>query len=95
MSIAKYFKDNKEAYEVMNDPKSLCYLLLILQEATDHYMNDVRKKLSDKRRTVQQKAEDALKIAQAIIAAEKRARELELYNTHKVISRGMSVITDI
>ena len=95
MSIAKYFKDNKEAYEVMNDPKCLSYLLLIMQEATDNYMNDVRKKLSDPRRTIQQKAEDALKIAQAVIAAEKKVRELELYNAHKIISRGMSVITDI
>ena len=58
-------------------------------------MEDAKKKLSDPRRSIQDKAQDSLDIAQAIIRAEKRLRELELYNVVGLKSRGMSVIIDV
>ena len=70
-------------------------VLFIIQEATDKYMEDAKKKLSDPRRSIQEKAQDSLDIAQAIIRAEKKLRELELYNVVGLKSRGMSVIIDV
>ena len=93
--LLKHFANDHEASTVLKDPEQLKQVLFIIQEATDKYMNDVRTKMSDPRRTVQQKAQDALDIATAIIAAEKKIRELELYNIIGLKSRGMNVITDV
>lgn len=93
--ILKHFANDNEALEVLQNPEKLKQVLFIIQEATDEYMDEVKKKLSDQRRGVQEKAKDALSIAQAIINAEKKIRELELYNIVGLKSRGMSVITDV
>ena len=93
--LLKHFANDKEAIEVLQDPALLKQVLFIIQEATDQYMEETRKKLADPRRTVQQKAQDALKIATAIIAAERKIRELELYNAIGLKSRGMKYITDV
>lgn len=93
--LLKHFANDHEASTVLKDPEQLKQVLFIIQEATDKYMNEVRTKMADPRRTVQQKAQDALDIATAIIAAEKKIRELELYNIIGLKSRGMNVITDV
>ena len=93
--LLEHFVNDKEVLEVLKDPEELKKVLFIVQEATDEYLDQAKKKLSDPRRTIQEKAKDALNIAQAIITAEKKLRELELYNVIGLKSRGMSVITDV
>ena len=93
--LLKHYSKNNKAMKVLKDPEKLKQVLFIVQEATDEYMDEAKKKLSDPRRTIQEKAQDALNIAQAIINAEKKIRELELYNAIGLKSRGMSVITDV
>ncbi|MBI3590436.1 MAG: hypothetical protein HY094_03535 [Candidatus Melainabacteria bacterium] len=93
--LLKHFAKDNQASKVLKDPEKLKQVLFIVQEATDEYMDEAKKKLSDPRRTVQEKAQDALNIAQAIINAEKKIRELELYNAIGLKNRGMSVITDV
>ena len=93
--LLKHFAKNDKACKVLKDPEKLKQVLFIIQESTDEYMDEVKKKLADPRRSVQEKAQDALNIAQAIIKAEKKIRELELYNVVGLKSRGMSVITDV
>ena len=93
--LLKQFAHNDKASRILKDPEELKDILFIIQETTDEYMEEVRRKLADPRRSVQEKAKEALSIAQAIIAAEKTIRELELYNIVGLKSRGMSVITDI
>lgn len=93
--LLKHYAKNDKALKVLKDPAKLKQVLFIIQEATDEYMNDVKQKLADTTRSAQQKAQDSLSIAQAIIKAEKRIRELEIYNIVGMKSRGMSVITDV
>lgn len=92
--LLKHFANDAEASKVLRDPEKLKQVLFIVQEATDEYMNDVRTKMADPRRTVQQKAQDALDIATEIIKAEKKIREQELYNMVGLKSRGLGYITD-
>lgn len=94
-NFTKYFAQDKEAYGVLNDPKKLTKVLLVMQEATDAYMKKAQEELKDPRRSVQQKAQKTLGIAQAIIRAERYIRELELYNIHKLKKRGLKLITDV
>ena len=93
--LLKRYAKNAMAAKVLKDPEKLKQVLFIIQETTDKYMNEVKAKLSDKRRSIQDKAQDALNIAQAIIEAEKKIRELEMYNVVGIKSRGMNVITDV
>ena len=93
--LLKHYSKNDKALKVLKSPEKLRQVLFIIQEATDKYMEDAKKKLSDPRRSIQDKAQDSLDIAQAIIRAEKRLRELELYNVVGLKSRGMSVIIDV
>ncbi len=93
--LLRKYANNAKAAKVLKDPEKLKQVLFIIQETTDAYMNEVRSKLADPRRTVQQKAQDALDIAQKIIEAEKSVRELEMYNIVGIKSRGMNVITDV
>ena len=92
--LLKHFKNDKETFDVLSDPEKLNEVLFILQEATDSYMEETRKKLADPRRSVQQKAQDALDIATAVIEAEKKIRELQIYNVIALKERGMTIITD-
>ncbi|GEM_PF-5897878 len=93
--LLKHYSKNDKALKVLKSPEKLRQVLFIIQEATDKYMEDAKKKLSDPRRSIQEKAQDSLDIAQAIIRAEKKLRELELYNVVGLKSRGMSVIIDV
>lgn len=93
--LLKHYAKNDKALKVLKNPEKLKKVLFIIQEATDKYMDEARKKLADPRRTVQEKAQEALDIAQAIIRAEKTIRELEMYNIVGLKSRGMSVIIDV
>jgi len=93
--LLKHYSKNDKALKVLKNPEKMRQVLFIIQEATDKYMEDAKKKLSDPRRSIQEKAQDSLDIAQAIIRAEKKLRELELYNVVGLKSRGMSVIIDV
>lgn len=93
-TLLKHFTNDKEAFEVLMDPDKLIQVLSIVQEATDTYMEETRKKLNDPRRSVQEQAKEALELAECIIEAEKKLRELELYNIVGLKSRGMNVISD-
>lgn len=93
--LLKHFSKDKQAMEVLTDPAKLKQVLFIIQEATDTYLNEAQKNLADPRKSAQEKAQEALDIATAIITAEKKIRELELYNIVDLKRRGMSVIIDV
>lgn len=93
--LLRHYANNAEAIEVLKDPEQLKQVLFIIQETVDEYMNEVKSKLNDPRKSVQEKAQEALDIAQKIIEAEKKIRELELYNSVGMKNRGMNVITDV
>ena len=93
--LLKHFANDPEASKVLKDSEKLQQVLYIIQETTDEYMEKAKAKLNDKRRSVQEKVQETLNMAEVIIAAEKKIRELELYNIVEVQGRGMSVITDI
>lgn len=93
--LLKHYSKNERVLKVLKNPEKLRKVLFLIQEATDQYMEEARKKLSDPRRTIQAKAKDALDIAQAIIKAEKKLRELEMYSVVGLKTRGMSHITDV
>ena len=93
--LLKHYANDPEISKVLKDPEQLKQVLYIIQETVDEYMNEVKSKLDDPRKSVQKKAQEALDIAQAIIEAEKKIRELELYNRVGMKSRGMNVITDV
>lgn len=91
----KYLSKDKEAFDVINDPAKLTKVLLIMQEATDAYMKKAQEQLKDPRRSMQMKAQRTLAIAKSIIKAERKIRELELYNLHALKKRGLRLITDV
>ncbi len=93
--LLKQYANDREAMEILNDPERFKTVLFMIQESADAYMNEAQALLEDNRKSSQEKAEEALKIAQAIIEAEKSLRELEMYNFIGIKSRGMSYITDV
>lgn len=93
--LLQQFAHDKQVSEVLNDPEKLKQVLFLIQDAADDYMNEVQSKLSDPRAKIQEQAQEALDIATKIIEAEKKIRELELYNFVGIKSRGMSIITDV
>ena len=93
-SILKEFASDKEAMEILKNPGRLKEVLYILQETTDAYMAEAQTKINDKRRSVQEQAQEALDFAAAVIEAERKIRELELYASIKLKERGMNIITD-
>lgn len=93
--LLQQFANDMEVSKVLKDPEKLQKVLFIIQETTDQYMAEARSKMNDKRRSVQKQAQEALQIATAIIEAEKKMRELELYNTVELQGRGMNVVTDV
>lgn len=75
---ARDFALDKEAFETINNTETLKKVLFVLQEGTDNFMEEAKLKLSDPRRSVQQKAQETLNIATAVVEAEKQIRILEL-----------------
>ena len=93
--LLTYYANDAEAMKVLKDPEKLKQVLFIVQETVNEYMNDVKSKINDPRKSVQEKAQISLDIAQKIIEAEKKIRELELYNSVGLKNRGLNVITDV
>ena len=78
----------------MKKNEQLIKVLLVLQEATDNFMDKAQELLKEKGAVAQKKAEAVLNIAEAIIVSEKEIRALELQNQLVLHDRGLSILAD-
>ena len=93
ISLSDFSKDD-EANKVMKKNEQLIKVLLVLQEATDNFMDKAQELLKEKGAVAQKKAEAVLNIAEAIIESEKEIRALELQNQLVLHDRGLSILAD-
>ena len=91
----KDFADDKEAFEILNDEKEIEKVLLILQEASDEYMRQIREKIADPRKAVKDQAREIMELAAAVIQAEKKIREHQLYHSLALKNKGIQLITSV
>ncbi|MBI1857640.1 MAG: hypothetical protein HYR97_00760 [Candidatus Melainabacteria bacterium] len=94
-SILKKFAKDAEVMEALKDPDTLHEVLFILQDTTDHFMNETSKLLDDSRASVQEQAQKTLELAKAIMEAEKKIREAELYNAVSLKQRNLNHLIDV
>src|SRR3989338_8896107 len=85
----KYKDIDERAFNTVKKKNDqLIKVLLVLQEATDNFMDKAQELLKEKGAVAQKKAEAVLNIAEAIIESEKEIRALELQNQLVLHDRG-------
>lgn len=88
----KLFGNDKEMMRVVKDPEKMKQLLYIIQETTDEFVNRAESLMNDPNRSVQEKAQMALDIANTILLVEKEVRVAELKQVSEMIgNRGMGL----
>ncbi|OGI20085.1 MAG: hypothetical protein A3B68_00590 [Candidatus Melainabacteria bacterium RIFCSPHIGHO2_02_FULL_34_12] len=83
---------SREAFDVFKDEEKSKQLALLLQYATDHFMDETSKLLSSPLKKDQANAQAALDIAKAVLQAENRIRAQMLY-TQSLGVKNISHIT--
>lgn len=91
-SLDKVFANDPEVMRVIKDPILVKQVILVLQETTDQFMAKAEELLNDERKSVQQRAQVALDVANKVLEAEKKLRIKELKNISEMMgNRGLGM----
>ena len=82
-------QEARKAFENLNNPERLTLVTTVIQEATDHFMNETSTRLNDPIKKVQVTAEISLAIAKAVMYAENMLRRI-FYTLDKYQARGIN-----